>query len=260
MLESLSVIIYRPKYTFATSLDVIKEVMNVPMEAIHAIARMNGLSTADDHEQIISEYALRPFIEAFERKTKNYYINSLRNSAQLTPAELQTFTDFCKTFKKEKIPFDKVSNWNHIDKTKLREFFVNQIKEKTPSILTHHTGLDLFCGIGGIEAGLEKAIYKEIEPAIYSSIIDYYLLTTGSEYFDFCYRQQLSQGILERITSSWCYHIRIEFPQYHVVNVQDIIRQVVLSARYYVYVDDDDHELLEDTREFYKIRVLKEVA
>ena len=250
----------RPRHTFKTSLEVVKEVMNVPMEAIHAIARMNGISTADDHTNIISESMLQPFVEAFERKTRNYFVNSMRNGAQLTPTEFQTFSDFRKTFKKDKISFDKVCNWNHIDKIKLQEFFVEQIKEKTSSSSTHHTNLDLFSGIGGIEAGLETAIYNEIEPAIYSSVIDDYLLSAGSEYFDFCYQQHQSQGLLERITSNWCYHLNIESPQYHGVNTQDIIRQIVLSARYYVYVDDDDHELLKDTRFFHKIRVLKEVA
>lgn len=242
-----------------TSLDVIREVMNVPMEAIHAIARMNGISTADDHEQTITESELRPFTEAFERKTRNYFINSMRNRAQLTLQELQTFTEFCKTFKKGNVSLDHVSNWNHIGKTKLRQYFVERIKEKTPSTQTHHAKHDLFSGCGGIEAGIETAIYNEIEPALSSLVIDDYLLSAGSEYFDFCYQQQ-SQGLLERFTSNWCYHASIESPQYHVVNTQDIVRQIVLSARYYIYVDDDDHELFEDTRDCYKNRALKEVA
>lgn len=259
MFEHLTAITIKSKYTFTTSLEVIKEVMNVPMEAIHAIARMNGITTADDHANIISESMLQPYVEAFERKTKNYFINSLRNSAQLTPSELQAFSDFCKTFKKDKISFDKVCNWNHIDKTKLHEYFVNQIKEKTTSSSTHHTILDLFSGNGGIEARLETAIYNETEPAIYSSAIYNYLLSAGSEYFDFFYQQQ-SQGLLERITSSWCYHSNIESPQYHCANTQDIVRQIVLYARYYIYTDDDDHELLNDTRIVNEYRVLKEVA
>lgn len=230
--------------TFMTSLEVIREVMNVPMEAIHAIARINGISTADDHEKNISETMLQPFIEAFERKTKNYFVNSLRNSAHLSPQELQTFTEFCKTFKKVNVSLDNVSNWNHIGKTKLREYFVERIKEKTPSSLNHHTILDIFSGIGEIDARLEKVIYKEVEPAIDSFIINDYLLQSGSEYFDFCYRQQPSQGLLEQITSSWCYHASTETLQYHVVRAQDIIKQIILSARYYIYIDDDDdHQL-----------------
>lgn len=66
-----------------TSLEVIKDVMNVPMAAVHAIARMNGISTADNHARIISEEELLPFVEAFERKTRNYFVNSMRNYAQL---------------------------------------------------------------------------------------------------------------------------------------------------------------------------------
>lgn len=67
----------RPRHTFKTSLEVVKEVMNVPMEAIHAIARMNGISTADDHTNIISESMLQPFVEAFERNTCLLYASAL---------------------------------------------------------------------------------------------------------------------------------------------------------------------------------------
>lgn len=48
MLEFITATIIRPRYTFKTSFEAIKEVMNVPMEAIHTIARMNGISTADE--------------------------------------------------------------------------------------------------------------------------------------------------------------------------------------------------------------------
>lgn len=260
MLDSFPIVFGRPKYNFMTSLEVIRSVMNVPIEVVHAIARVNGISTADDHANIISEHMLLPFVEAFERKIKNYFENSLRNSAQLTPMELQTFTEFCKTFKKGNVTLNKVSRWSHIGKAKLREYFVNKIKEKTPSLSLHHTVLDLFSGIGGIDAGLKKALYNDVEPVLESSIIKNYSLTSGSEFFNYYYRQQQSQDLLKRITSSWRYYANIESSKYHVVYAQDIIGQIILSARYHVYIDDDDHELLEDARVFYKIRVLKEVA
>lgn len=251
----------RPRQGFMTSLDVIRDIMNVPMEAIHAIARMNGISTADDHKKIVTLSQLLPFVEAFERKSKNYFVNSVRNSAQLTPQELQTFTEFCKTFKKENVSLDKVSNWSHIGKAQLREYFVNKIKEKTPSLSTHHTIPDLFSGCSGFNANLENALASEMESVYYERITDDNLSLDGSVYSFNEYQLQYLEDVLERITTDWCYHAKIEKKVCYNDNISDIVRQIVLSARYYVYIDDDDdHELLNDTRIVNKYRVLKEVA
>lgn len=217
-----------------TSLEVIKEVMNVPMAAVHAIARMNGISTADDHAKIISEEELLPFVEAFERKTRNYFVNSMRNYAQLNLEELQTFTEFCKTFKKGNVSLAKVSNWSHIGKTKLRQYFVDQIKEKTPS---DHLYLDLLNRLlMDVDVLSERTIPESIvEP----------LFTIDSELFNIEYHWQHPKDLISRINSSWCYHAKITFEGKHIPDVLDIIRQVVLSARYYIYVDDEEDHLFD---------------
>lgn len=232
----------RKSFTFMTSLDVIREVMNVPMEAIHAIARMNGISTADDHERNISESAIQPFIEAFERKTRNYFVNSMRNRAQLTPQELQTFTEFCKTFKKGNVSLGNVRNWSHIGKTKLREFFVERIKEKTSSSQNHHMELDLFSGCGGMVALIERAI-NSVKESLYFDSIDGILLRCDSEYASTEYRIQPSRDLLCQINSSWQYRAKIESEVCYSEYVPDFIKRIILSARYYVYIDDDDHHL-----------------
>lgn len=232
------------KRTFMTSLEIIREVMNVPMEAVHAIARINGISTADDHKRNISESKLKPFVEAFERKTKNYFVNSMRNSAQLTPQELQTFTEFCKTFKKGNVSLDNVSNWNHIGKTKLREYFVERIKEKTPSTLTHHTELDLFGGCGGMKVLLERTFTSVQEPLNLDKIgrilSSGYRLRYDSEYASTEYRRQPSQDLLCQINSSWQYRAKIKSEVCYSEYTPDFIKRMILSARYYVYIDDDD--------------------
>lgn len=235
--------------SFMTSLEIIREVMNVPMEAIHAIARMNGISTADDHEQNISESALQPFIEAFERKTRNYFVSSMRNRAQLTLQELQTFTEFCKTFKKGNVSLGNVSNWNHIGKTKLREYFVERIKEKTPSTLIHHAELDLFSGCGGTEV-IIKMILSELRmesPYPRSSCriesLGYRWGLYDFEYGRYEYHRLPSKELLAQITSTRYYMARIETEVCYGKDVPDIIRRIVLSARYYVYVDDDEDHI-----------------
>lgn len=228
--------------TFMTSLEIIREVMNVPMEAIHAIARMNGISTADDHEQNISESALQPFIEAFERKTRNYFVNSMRNRAQLTPQELQTFTEFCKTFKKGNVSLGNVSNWNHIGKTKLRECFVERIKEKTPSSKERIRPLDLFSGCGGFSAGFITFESKPLTPTFDKEEMVREILHPEFDYSHVCseYSRVLSGNIIERITLTWCYQSQaIPIAQYEKPE-EDIVRQVVRTARYYIYIDDDD--------------------
>lgn len=233
-----------------TSLDVIREVMNVPMEAIHAIARMNGISTADDHEQTITESELRPFTEAFERKTRNYFINSMRNRAQLTPQELQTFTEFCKTFKKGNVSLDNVSNWNHIGKTKLRQYFVERIKEKTPSIQTHHTELDLFCGCGGFDAIMNNVVSEINEPTCSApsiAILKACQMAFGSEFTEYLRSEleniPLELVVMQQVTSSWQYARGIANVTCYSADIPDIIHWIILSARYYIYIDDDDDHL-----------------
>lgn len=242
MLELFTATITRSKYTFKTSLEVVKEVMNVPMEAIHAIARMNGISTADNHEQIIPESELQPFIEAFERKTRNYFVNSMRNHALLTSQELQTFTEFCKTFKKGNVSLGKVSNWSHIGKTKLRQYFVDKIKQKTPSLSSRHS-IDLFSGSGATGFRIERLSFiKGIEPYIYdvSPII---FPEYDSEYECTEYLKSSSKDLLREITSSWQYRASVEPLVCYNGYVPDFIRWIILAARYYVYIDDDDdHE------------------
>lgn len=228
-----------------TSLEVIKDVMNVPMAAVHAIARMNGISTADNHAKIISEEELLPFVEAFERKTRNYFVNSMRNCAQLNPEELQTFTEFCKTFKKGNVSLAKVSSWSHIGKTKLRQYFVDQIKEKTPSSVTHHAKFDLFSGIGGMCGLMVEAIENvEIEPLSNAIERILYLRCCNWNYDSKCrtfeYHRHPSRRLLSKITSDWRYHAKTEKAVTYSEVVQNIFSKIVLSARYYVYIDDDD--------------------
>ena len=233
------------KHSFMTSLDVIREVMNVSMEAIHAIARMNGISTIDDHERNISEKELHPFIEAFERKTRNYFVNSMRNYALLTPQEMQTFAEFCKTFRKSNVSYNKVNNWNQICKTRLRQSFVDKIKKKTSLSPTLHTIQDLFSGCGGMDLALEMLLYANFEPntiALTSSLshADFFE-SDSTEYLITGYHGQPYQDLLSQINSTWAYHARIESRVCYNYSAPDLLRQVILSAHYYIYIDDDDY-------------------
>ncbi len=234
--------------TFMTSLEVIKEVMNVPMAAVHAIARMNGISTADNHKKIISEEKLLPFVEAFERKTRNYFVNSMRNYAQLKHEEMQTFTEFCMTFKKGNVSLAKVSNWSHIGKTKLRQYFVDQIKEKTPSSSTLHTKLDLFAGCGGFEilsegdfnsVDIDFSIDDEIERILALRFCH----REESEYINIISYRQPSDNLINRFTSTWHYRARIKSNRHYRCVISDRVNEVFRSARYYIYVDDDEDHL-----------------
>lgn len=235
--------------SFMTSLEVIKEVMNVPMDAIHAIARMNGISTADNHVKTISEEELLPFIEAFERKIRHFFVNSIRNSAQMSSQELQLFTEFCKTFKKEKVSLDEINNWSQISKTKLREHFVDKIKEKTTlSLSNHHTLFEFLMGHGGKDAMSSNDIFRGIDVSriigeggfvnLSSCSTDYYVFSVTQ------YRKEYPQYIIDKITITWQYRASLERNRdEHLEYVLENIRHIIISARYYVYVDEDnDHQ------------------
>ena len=73
---------------FMTSLDVIREVMNVPQCALNSILRANGYTEVEPGSICIDEKMLSVFADAYIRKMKNYFLSSVRNIENLSYQEL----------------------------------------------------------------------------------------------------------------------------------------------------------------------------
>lgn len=129
--------------TFKTSLDIIQEVMNVPMCALTSLLRANGYDDIDDTTSLcIDEKGLEIFAEAYIRKIRSYFFSSLRNISRLTQNELSNFNQFVESFKKIDLQGESLK-WSDIDIEHLRETFIDKVKRKTSPQSTCSSYLDL---------------------------------------------------------------------------------------------------------------------
>ena len=118
-------------YTFKTSLEVIQEVMNVPMCALTSLLRANGHNSEIETSSFcIDEKELDIFADAYIRKMRSYFFSSLRNISTLSPKELSNFNKFINLFKKKGLDKD-TCKWSNIDIDHLREIFKKQVEERT---------------------------------------------------------------------------------------------------------------------------------
>lgn len=118
---------------FRTSLNIIGEVMNVPMCALSSILRANGYDEVDPASICIDEEMLTYFADAYIRKMKNYFLSSVRNIEDLTYQEFTDLNEFYNTFKKQEVKFTRRAEWSQIDTGLLRAAFMDKIEELTPS-------------------------------------------------------------------------------------------------------------------------------
>ena len=144
---------------FTTSLNVIQEVMNVPMCALESILRANGYEDMETSSNCIDEKMLDMFAEAYLRKIKNYYLRSVRHLKELSAEENVNFDQFVKLFKKKELCQVNPPSWCHIDIEAIKKSFINEVKRLTPKRKT--ISEFLFGGIGNIEIKDVKEKDKE---------------------------------------------------------------------------------------------------
>lgn len=207
---------------FMTSLEVIRKVMNVPMEAVVSIARDAGLDVMDCHSECIEENSLGPFADAYVRKMKYYFTNSLREISQLDYDEFRTFHDFCKTFKKSNVKTAGAVTWDDIDQDAIREQFYAELKKNTRE--KKHDGL--------------FASHKLFSDSLWRTI-DYHSCTNDLEQFEI-EQQAYKVKVLESVVNSRLYHTRKKAKSQKQTSsyAHNIIRIMLLSARYHLCGDD----------------------
>ncbi len=205
---------------FTTSLNVIQEVMNVPMCALESILRANGYEDMETSSNCIDEKMLDMFAEAYLRKIKNYYLRSVRHLKELSAEENVNFDQFVKLFKKKELCQVNHPSWCHIDIEAIKKSFINEVKRLTPKRKT--ISEFLFGGIGNIEI-------KDSEIKIIN------LNEVLSE-------QTTKASLLHRISRSRLYSRRLSTKSFNKYN-NDGLKRFFKPARYHIISSDGEEPL-----------------
>ena len=124
--------LFEEEQGFKTSLNIIGEVMNVPLCALESILRANGYDEVEPGSICIDEKMLSIFADAYIRKMKNYFLGSVRNIENLSYEEFTDLNEFYNNFKKQEVKFVRRAEWSQIDTELIRTAFMDKIKELTP--------------------------------------------------------------------------------------------------------------------------------
>lgn len=124
--------LFEEEQGFKTSLNIIGEVMNVPMFALESILRANGYEEVEPGSICIDEKMLSVFADAYIRKMKNFFLSSVRNIENLSYEEFTDLNEFYNTFKKQEVKFVRRAEWSQIDTELIRTAFMDKIKELSP--------------------------------------------------------------------------------------------------------------------------------
>ena len=117
---------FEDEQRFETSLNIIGEVMNVPLCALESILRANGYDEVEPGSICIDEKMLSSFADAYIRKMKNYFLGSVRNIENLSYEEFTDLNEFYNTFKKQEVKFVRRAEWSQIDTELIRTIFNNR--------------------------------------------------------------------------------------------------------------------------------------
>lgn len=115
-------------------IEVLQEVLNVPMAAIVSIGRTEDVLYDCEQSECISIGSLGVYADAYIRKLKSYFRRmTSRHTSGLDPHEESDFNEFCKLYKKSDLTYSQAKKWEDIDTDLLYEDFYALVKEKSPS-------------------------------------------------------------------------------------------------------------------------------
>ena len=263
--ESIS-LFYDSEETFKTSLDIIQEVMNVPMCALTSMLRVNGYNDEIETASFcIDEKKLGIFADAYIRKVRSYFFSSLRHIGELSSKELSDFIEFVNLFKKKGVACESCK-WSDINTGHLREVFIEKVKNKTKKESSYTCSeIDALIVLSNYLLVIDnrcfqrlntiqdrKKTIREIEEQLYdnSNIIlsSSYSLFTEEKFFNEGQKKQLGEKeriSLDKISHSNLYVVKDKIIQ-HKNPVVLIIMWIIVYARYYLYPkesDDDSHNI-----------------
>lgn len=263
----------KPQYSFMTSLDVIQQVMNVPQCALTSLLRGNGYGDVEPVGNCINEKMLTVFSEAYVRKMRNYYTQSLRHFDQLSIEEAERLRKFTETFKKTNLCNRFSFGWELIDTQLIEKAFVEKVRSLTRirSFETLLSDLVIVHKEPIKETPYEKTIEKELRRFVLSiakefniaiddsdiiSLVEDSLMIEDYSLSGFTHRSDYefdeSKGVLQKALMSQRNDIldivvhsrfyvanKIEpITKPHIIFVSNI-RFVYLAGRYHIFVPED---------------------
>lgn len=217
---------------FRTSLNVIGEVMNVPMCALSSILRANGYDEVDPASICIDEEMLTYFADAYIRKMKNYFLSSVRNIEDLTYQEYTDLNEFYNTFKKQEVNFTRRAEWSQIDTGLLRDAFMDKVEELTPR---RKSSFEIFSELIAEELGHSFPL-NDIEITWHEIVPSSELSLRGSLLYDKI--DSKVHDTLRRITLSRFYLTKKK-PKKVCQCPLNTMQLFYVAARYHIFVADD---------------------
>lgn len=206
-----------------TSLNVIKEVMNVPQCALDSILRAYGHTEVEPDSICIDEEMLSVFADAYIRKMKNYFLSSVRNIEKLSAEEFSDLNEFYNTFKKQGARFEHRAEWTQIDAELIRDVFMDKIKELTPHKKSY---FDYFLEL--------EQNYETCDWPIVCDDPECSLTLYGCG----IHRSVKKKRLLNRLTHSRFYLVKQKVKRVIRCSVS-ILRRLFVAARYHIFVADD---------------------
>ena len=203
---------------FGTSVDVVIKASGLRLEAIRAIAREQGVEIEDTACKCINESLLAALADAHVRKMRAYFNNARRHIAELNGEELATYIDFCKTFKNRQSSDSAVQTWSDIDTDAIREQFIQKVHQ-----LTSSSCLSIFAGCSFV-----------LDQSIGSLCIE---SRENLDISEFLHRDR----VIKRIVHSHLYYVRPAKTPIVRLDIRSEVRRVTLSARYHIYISEDNH-------------------
>lgn len=202
---------------FTTSACVVMKTCGLRIEAIRAIAREVGLKIEDTESRCIDENLLSLLADAHVRQMKSYFNKSKRHIAELTGAELTTFADFCRTFKKRQSDNPALS-WDNIDADIIREQFLKKVH-----FLTQHHELPLFF----------------FGNTLFEIVTESLSLETNDQ--DSLQNERQKDFVISCLLNNRWLYLRPKEQCIIRVDRRSQVRRITQSSRYYIYPDDDYH-------------------
>ena len=213
--------LFEEEQGFKTSLNIIGEVMNVPLCALESILRANGYDEVEPGSICIDEKMLSIFADAYIRKMKNYFLGSVRNIENLSYEEFTDLNEFYNNFKKQEVKFVRRAEWSQIDTELIRTAFMDKIKELTPR---KKNALDLL-----FERIFDNRncvlVIDDPESSIHGTI------KNPSD-------SHKLRKVLDHIVHNRFYLVRQKVNRTYRCSV-NIMRQLFVAARYHIFVADD---------------------
>lgn len=206
------------QFRFMTSADVIMKACGLHFETIRAIARKRGVEIEDASSRCIDEELLSLLADAHVRQMKSYYYSSKRHLSELSGEDLAVFFSFCDVFKRPNVRGTSIS-WNDIDTDAVRRQFIRKVHEQAE----HRSVFSVFSGEGCLKE-LSDAIrlVKKEEP-------EEALRLFREDCIIKCIRKSL-----------WLYLPKVKQVAYST-NINEAVRMVTLTARYYIFPKEDGH-------------------